>query len=454
MRFQDNKGNILMSILLLVLVTFLGLGLLNVTIFHTRIRGARNYKNTAVERMEQELIYYLHHFREKVMNTSIKDIPHPETEFFNRVQFPDSKGILDNKLSITNSFSYVDFPFNGFTKFRVRDCIHVSSGKNNYALNSEVFVDMVCGRIPLMFFPFFLNKEIDKPEEIYLDENGVFDNNGGNPVIGELEVEIDTTGYLMECLGIPGDALTWALIRQKFGFELTDEPLPEGIHLLIEDGVLRCIFIQGDVDRLLFSTEGDIQKIVLIRGYTSREYHYKPGENYFLYWDDLRSEEMLYAENILVNGNIWSLEQDGDAAFTSNSNITLFATGEIVIRTNLKADDEGAGSNVVRSTHLTLLSCFEKVFGQEGKTPGITVDTIDAEAGGTVQVSIVTEGKVINKNPKLKVEGSVFGKELENEGILEIDHLDSNSACSNFFRTGEFNYIYHFHINSIEEEEV
>jgi hypothetical protein len=454
MRRQNNNGNILMSILLLVLVTFLGLGLLNVSILHTRIRGARNYKNTAVERMGQELIYHLHQFREKVMDTNIRDLPHPETDFFNRTRFPDTTGICDDRISITNSFSYVDFPDGGFTRFRVTDRIHVSSANNNYGINSEVFIDMACGRIPLLFFPFFLNKEIDKPEEIYMEENRVFDNGGGNPVVSDIGVDMDTTGYLMECLGIQGDALTWALIRQKFGFELTDEPLPDGIHLLIEGGVLRCIFIQGDVDRLLFSTEGDIQKIVFIRGYASHEYHYKPGENYFLYWDDLRSEEMLYAENILVNGNIWSLEQEGEAAFTSNSNITLFATGEIVIRTNLKADDDGASSNVVRSTHLTLLSCFEKLFGQEGKTPGITVDTIDAVDGGTVQVSIVTDGKVINRNPKLKVEGSIFGKELENGGLLEIDYLDSNSACRNFFRTREFNYIYHFHINSIEEEEV
>lgn len=453
MKQANKNGNILMSILLVVLITFLGLSLLSFSIFHIRIRGARTQKTTAVERMQQELIYYLHHFRERVFDESTRDFPQPETDFFNRTQFPDSTGICDDNVNITNSFTCRAFPYDGFNKFRVTDRIDVSSGDNNYGIKSEVFIDMVCGQIPLLFFPFFLNKAIDTLEEIFLEENHVIEG-GGNPVIGDMDVEINTTGYLMECLGIQADALTWALIRKKFGFELTDEPLPAGIHLLVEDGAVRCIFIQGDVDRLVFSTEGDIQKIVFIRAGTPHEYHYKPGENYFMYWDDLRVEDMLFEEKILVNGNIWSLEQEGETAFTQASNITLFATGEIVIRTSLEAADAEPGAGVVRSTHLTLLSCFEKLFGQEGKTPGITVDTSDIDDGGTIQVSIVTDGKVINKDPKLKVEGSIFCKELENQGLMEIDHLDSNSDCGRFFRTMEFNYIYHFHVSSIEEEGV
>ncbi len=165
-------------------------------------------------------------------------------------------------------------------------------------------------------------------------------------------------------------------------------------------------------------------------------------------WNEHRLEEMVFDEKILVNGNIDSLEQGGEVAFAASSDIMLFAVGTIVIRTDLAA---APGSKPVLSTHLTLLSCFEKLFGDEGKTPGIVVDTVHIEDGARLQVSIVTDGKVVNKNPKLKVEGSIYCEELENQGVIEVDHLNSGPGCGAFFRTRDFKYIYYFHINSIEE---
>jgi hypothetical protein len=202
------------------------------------------------------------------------------------------------------------------------------------------------------------------------------------------------------------------------------------------------------VDRLVFFSEGDIQKIRFVKSGIPHEYHYKPGEDYFMHWNDLRLENMVFDEKILVNGNIGSLEQEGDAAFASSSNITVFATGTIVIRTNLHA---GSDSKPALFTHLTLLSCFEKLFGGEGKTPGITVETVSLEEGAEIEVSIVTDGKVVNNNPRLKVNGSIYCEELESQGIIEVDHLNSKSDGTGFYRTLDFKYIYHFFIHCMED---
>lgn len=437
-----------MSILLVMLITFLGLGLMSFSILHNSIRGSRTRKISAVARMHPELTYYLHHFYEKVFGTDIRDFSQPETDFFNSVYFPDTAGVNDDRIKISNSFAYCAFPKDGYDKIRVTDVIDVSSPEHNHGIKSVVFFDMACGQIPLTFFPFFLNSAPDMPVKTFVEENHIVNDGDGNTVVDDMEVERDTGGFLMDCLGIQGDELTWALIRMKFGFELSNEPLPNGIHLLEEGGVVRCVFVQGDLDRLVFSTEVDIQKVRFVKNGISYEYHYKPGEDYFMHWIDRRLEDMMFDEKILVNGNIASLEQEGNAAFTAASNITLFATGNIVIRTNLEAD---SGLKPSLSTHLTLLSCFEKLFGAEGKTPGITVDTVSLENGAEIQVSIVTDGKVVNKNPKLKVEGSIYCEELENQGVIEVSHLNSKSDCAGFFRTMPFKYIYHFHIRCVEE---
>lgn len=448
MKHRNNSGNIMMVILLVVLLTFLGLGLMSFSTLHNWIRGSRTHKLSAVAKMRSELTYYLHHFYLEVFGADIRDFGRPETDFFNADHFPDTTGVIDHRIKIRNSFSHRTVPKNGYDDIRVTDVIDVVSPVHPYGIRAEVSIDMVCGQIPLTFFPFFLNTAGDIPGESFIEGNHPVNGGDGNMVIGGVEVERDTGGFLMDCLGIQGDELTWALIRMKFGFELSDQPLPNGVHLLEEGGAVRCIFIQGDVERLAFFAEGDIQKIRFVRGGMSYEYHYKPGEDYFMHWNDRRLEDKGFDEKILVNGNIGSLEQVGDAAFTASSNITLFASGTIVIRTNLLA---ALDSKVTLSTHLTLLSCFEKLFGGEGKTPGIVVETVHIEDGAEIQVSIVTDGKVVNKNPKLKVEGGIYCEELENQGVIEVNHLKSNSGCGAFFRTLDFKTIYHFHIRSMEE---
>ncbi len=163
MREQNNNGQIMMAILLLMLVTFLGLGLVSTSILHNWIRGSRTRKISAVARMHPELTYYLHHFHQKVFGADIRDFVQPETEFFNMSYFPDTTGVNDNRIRISNSFTYRTFPKEGYDKIRVTDVIDVSSTEHNHGVKSEVFVDMVCGQIPLTFFPFFLNSADDTP---------------------------------------------------------------------------------------------------------------------------------------------------------------------------------------------------------------------------------------------------------------------------------------------------
>ncbi|MCP5102872.1 MAG: hypothetical protein GY950_05825 [bacterium] len=443
------KGNILMAILFVVMITFLGLGLLNFSIFHTWIRGARAYKITQTERMHQELIYYLHHFFWKVFNEDLREFPEPETDYFNNSCFPDIHGVNDDNIIIKNSFSYRISPKEYYKKVRVINAIDVSSGKNNYGLNAEVFVDMVTGQIPLTLFPFFMHKPIGIPEDIFLEENNVINGGTGNMVVDNMDIEFDTTGFLMNSLKIKGTALTWAAMREKFGFDVSNEPIPEGIHLLVEDGMAQCIFIQGDVDRLIFSIHDNIQKFIIVKNGTPHEYHYKPGEDYFICWDNQREEPFLFEERIVVNGNIWSLEQEGAAAFTENSDITLYASGSVVIRSDLET--ENFELKQMQSTSLTLVSSFEKLFGRDALTPAVTIDKKDETS---VQVSLITDGKVNNKSSRLKVKGSIFCSDLENEGTIEITHHNSNTDSGGFFRTSEFKYIYHFFIHCIEEKGV
>jgi hypothetical protein len=449
LQYKDNKGNMLLALIFVVLITFMGLSLLSFSIFHTWIRSARTQKITETGRMHQELIYYLHNFREDIFNEDLRAFTEPEIDYFNKDHFPDTPGHGSDNIIIKNSFTHRIFPREFYKKIRVADSIDVSCTGNNYGIRAEVFIDMLSGQIPLTFFPFFLDKSIDLPEDIFMEQNNVkvADTTSPHMVIDDMEVEFNSSEFLLNCLDIKGTAITWAAMREKFGFEVSDDPIPEGIHLLVEEGMVKVIFIQGDVDRLVFSAAENVQKILVVKNGIPHEYHYKPGENYFISRDNQRQEEWLFMERIAVNGNIWSVEQEGDAAFTETSNITLFASGTVVIRSDLET--ENFDLEKMKSTSLTLVvSGSEKLFNREDLKPGVTVEKEDETS---IQASIVTDGKVVNKSSKLKVKGSIFCKDLENQGSIEIGHRNSNADCDSFFRTTDYKYIYHFHINLIEE---
>jgi hypothetical protein len=93
------------------------------------------------------------------------------------------------------------------------------------------------------------------------------------------------------------------------------------------------------------------------------------------------------------------------------------------------------------------------LFDREDLKPGIRIEPKDGENDICIEASILTDGKLTNESPKLEISGSIYCKDLENQGSIVVRHVDSGSDWGTFFRTMDFKYIYHFHINFIEEME-
>ncbi|MCP4154493.1 MAG: hypothetical protein GY757_42605 [bacterium] len=442
---KETRGNIIISMVFVLFVIFLGLSLLSYSILHSRIQGARLKKMSETHGLYQELIYYIHHFRKNVFDEELTNYAQPETDYFNSENFPEvQKG--NRSVIIKNTFTNRIFPGEFYQKTRINSNLNVSSGRNNTCFESVIFIDLLSGKIPLTFLPFFLNKKITVSGQIFQEENNVIINSGKSMTVKDIAVELDSTRFLADSLDISGTALTWRGMREKFGLDPGDEPVEEGIHRVVKEDTIRCLFIQGNVDKLVFFTQDNRQKFRIVKNNIPHEYFYIPGEHYFVCWDNQLEEPLIFMEKIVVNGSIWAVEQEGDAAFKQNSNLILYASGEVTIRSNLETEKGNFNVRKMLSTNLTLVSSFTALFGE--MQSGVTVDT-GSEA--TVQVSIITDGKLVNKNSKLKVSGSIFCKELENDGVLEITHLNSLAGLGPFFCTSDFKYIDSFLIHFIEE---
>ncbi|MGD2089681.1 MAG: hypothetical protein PVH61_26125 [Candidatus Aminicenantes bacterium] len=453
---MKNKGNILVSVVFVMFLAFVGISLLTFTVMHTKIVRARTMKLAKTDGIYQDLIYHLHHFREKVFNENIRDFNLPEHDYFNSTYFPDI--ITDNQHQMIHSFDYFEIPKAFYTKTRIIVAIEASSTTNSCCLNSEVFIDILSGKIPLTLFPFFMNTGTENPipvdAETFLRENNVINKSDKKVVIDDIEAELSMHEFLIDALKITGTNLSWREIREKFGFPPSDEPIPPGIYFLVEDGILESIFIQGDIERMIFSARDQLQKIRLIKNTVPYELYYQPQESYFTCWDYSVTGEILYQEKIIVNGSVWSIEQEKDCAFAQGSDITLLVTNKAVIRSNLEAAEPYLSLQQSQLSNLKLVcgkEHLEHLFDCGSTESGVVIDNVDKTDPTNLRVSVIVDGKLTNKDPELKLSGSLYCKDLENTGAIEINHIDAAVPQKNYFSTVDFKYINQFLIHFIEE---
>jgi hypothetical protein len=294
--------------------------------------------------------------------------------------------------------------------------------------------------------PLFINKKVDIPNDVFMQKNNIISKNDENLIVNDIETEFNVSGFLLDSMKISGNTLSWRNIREKFGFEISDEPIKEGIYILSEDDIVESIFIQGDVERVIFSIQDNIQIIRIIKGGNSYEMRYIPNDTYFTCWDNTIDNQSIFKEKIIINGNILSVEQEDKTAFIEDSNIKLFSSGTIKIKTSLET--KNFDSKKIKLTNLTLINSFNAIFNPTNSKSNIIVDTQDETK---IQASIITSGKFTNSNQDLKLSGSLFAKDLENKGCIEIEQSNSKFDSGNYFRTKDFKYLKEFLIDSIEE---
>jgi hypothetical protein len=455
---EKNQGNILVTVVFVTFLAFVGISLLTFTVMHTRIVRARTMKWVETDRIYQDLIYYLHHMREKVFSQGINDFDQPEQDFFNATYFPDI--ITGSKNQIVHSFDYFEIPGAYYTKTRIIVTLEAFSPTNNYVWNSQVFIDILSGKIPLTMFPFFIDRGTGNGNpapvdaETFLRENNIINKSDKNVVIDEIKAELGIHEFLIDALKISGSNMSWREIREKFGFPLSDDPIPPGIYFLVAEGILESVFIQGDLERMIFSAQDQVQKIRLIKNTVPYELYYKPKEGYFVCWDYSVPGETVFKEKIIINGSAWSIEQEGSGAFTERSDLTLLVTGKAVIRSNLETAGPYLDLQQSKLSNLKLVcgkEHLQNLFDGGGTESGVVVDNVDKTGPTNLQVSVMVDGKFTNKDPVLKLSGSLYCKDLENTGTIEINPIDAAVPETNYFRAMDFKYIYQFLIHFIDE---
>lgn len=443
---MKTRGNITLALLFVLLTSIAGMGLLTHSLVHGRIGSARQKNWAHREKLFRQLFLHSHRYLERLAATDIRLYPAPETDFFNQRNFPDGEA---DGTRLRGRF-HIDPTETGefFRRLRVTYEVQASLPKPPTIYSSRISADLLKGRIPLSEIPLMINGPDPENVEQFLEKTGIRTRHRERPIVAKTEVAFNLKAYLLDTFKIKGTTLGWPEIRKKLNMEVSGEPIADGPYLVSEGDTVEAVFIQGDVDALRFSVRGDRQVISIRLGRTLYSLSYIPGQPSLAGWEGGEEDGRCFQEKIMVNGNVWNLEQEGTAAFVDGSRIQVLTAGKIIVQSSLKA--EPLELKDISFSHIALISTAKNLVSQSEVEAGIV---LSGREDMQIEGSLISEGKVIHNGKTVRIDGSLYGAAVENSGIIEIHSRPGRFDSSRYLTTGDFRYLKNILVRSFMEEE-
>jgi hypothetical protein len=440
------RGHIVLALLFLVLLSVSGLALLTHTGLHLKIIAARKDKRLAAAALERTLVLELHRYREALAAADMNAFQVPESEFFNRGTFPD---LLEGGFASRHQFSCVPLSDGeGFRVVRILDLVQVSGGGSRLSFSGRAGVDLFQGSFPAGDPGLLVSKLSAEAPAAFLAGRGVEYAGSTVPLVGDFAVAWETGLLLSAAMGLPGQVPDWRLIREKFGLEPSDAPVPAGVYLARDGEEVAAVFVQGDLEKMEFAAGDERQTIVFCQDGRRCELSYRPGQG-SLAWsggDAPAVEGALFGEKIIVHGNVWEIRQAGSAAFLSAARIELLACGRLVVRSGLESENLALGKE--KFPGVLLMTSGRDFFSGEAVDADVV---ISAPGAKTVQAQVLAAGALVNEGGDVEITGSLAAGDIENSGRVRIDAAPGSFALDDFVRLANCKFLKNFRVHFIQE---
>ena len=414
---MKSRGNIVIVVLFMLLMSVSSLALLTHSLLHSRIISARREKWQRSGELEQVLLLRLHHYRQRLDDSDMNQFSAPESDFFNKLNFPDSVAGVSR---VSSHFSRQTLVAGGgFSRIRIGNRLTAGRPESRLEYHGLASVDLLQGDIPLNEFPVLLNKKIAGTQAAYLAVKGVeWTGQALLHLPGKPVVAGDGRSVLVAVLGLSGPLPDWRQIREKFFLEPSDAPIPTGIYLALGAGLVEAIYVEGDLQQLQFGALEGLQSIAFEQDGRSLELSYRPGQRSLLWNGPEVVSGYGFVEKIVVHGNIAAVTQSKGAAFATDARIQVMASGKITVCSGLVG--ENLGLQKAQFAHLLLMTENKDFFSGAEVNADIVLAPGD---GSAIEAHIVAAGNVLHGDGLLKLSGSLIVGDIENSGRLQFRAL-------------------------------
>ncbi|MFQ6109092.1 MAG: hypothetical protein ACE5L7_06020 [Candidatus Aminicenantales bacterium] len=352
----------------------------------------------------------------------------------------------------------------GYFKFLYSAIIHSEGKIKSFfpkrisMLESEM--ELFAGTFALPKIPFLLEKKLNQEQrknftQIHNIEITRKENNAVAPHAAFSEEKLipqQADAQLMKALKIKifyPQNLSRHQLRNALGLEESDEPVPEGVYLIQDDLGLGGVFVQGDLQEMIFAIEQDFQVVsfrtekglwILKFSPTKGKTHYStPTEHHFF--------DLIPLGIIIVNGAIRSLgggvvdpydrmtliKEEGISSILQGVNITIICSDEITISSHLIHQgikwQEGIPYIKDTKSQLIIFAAGEDLLEKSEREGRIIIDENSPEEI-KIQASLTASGKGVSIEGEKKtvhILGSLQTSDLRtNENKLKIIYDERN----------------------------
>ena len=441
---MNRRGNIVIAVLLVLLLSFAGLALLTHSLLHSKIISARRGKWLIAGRLESSLMLQLHRYRQLLEGSDMNRFADPENDFFNTVNFPDlSAGDCQVKSLFSRRSLSAD---SGFFKTRIFNCLTARSSGSLWTYRGQAAVDLLRGDVPLSEIALLLTAETSGEQSAYLAARGVEWSGSLLPPAGKPQLAGDFRELLAEAMRLPAPLPDWRQIREKFKLEISDAPVPPGIYLTLAAGVVETVFVEGDLQLLEFRAADGLQAISFRQHGPAAELSYRPDKESLSWSGPEAVSGFRFAEKIIVHGNIWAIAQSGKAAFADGSRIQVLASGQMRVNTGLVG--ETLALQRTKFANLLLMTGGRDFFTGDGINGDIV---LAADDGSTVEAHLLAAGKVVHGEGLLELSGSLIAGDIQNSGRLRIDAVAGRFDFAEHMKAKNFQCLQNFQVHFIME---
>jgi len=440
------RGQIVLALLFVLLLSVSGLALLTHTGVHLKIVAARKDKRLAAVALEQTLVLNLHRFRDKLAAADMNAFQEPESEFFNHDTFPD---VLEGRMASGHQFSFFTLSAgDGFSVLRVLDLMRASRSGSRLSYAGRCGVDLFKGNFSASEPGLLVTRPCTETPAAFLAGRGVEYAGSRLPLVGDFAVARETGRLLAEAMGLAGTIPDWRSIRAKFSLEPSDAPIPPGVYLVPEGEDVAGVFVQGDLQKLEIFANNGRQFIVFCQDGRCCELSYLPGLD-SMTWsgnDAPAAGGAAFGEKIIVHGSVWDIRQSGNAAFLPAARIELLASGRLVVHSDLESDNLALGKE--KFPGLLLMTCDRDFFSGEA----VNADVVIAAAGArTIQAQVIAAGALVNEGGEVEITGSLVAGDIENAGRLCIGAARGDFAFDDHVRLLDCKFLKNFRVHFIQE---
>lgn len=444
---MSRRGNIVVVLMFTLLVAASGTALLLHTDTHMKIVAVRRERRLEAAALGQELLLRLHRFRETLAQADMNAYAAPEDDFFNATHFP---AVAEKGMQSGHDFSrFVLRDAGAFRAIRILDLVRTRRRDGRLECSARAAVDLVSGDIPIGEFGLLVAQKGESTAATFLAGRGVDYGGAMLPQVGEFPLANGLRGMLSAALGLPVEVPDWRRIREAFGLEPSAAPLAPGVYLAREDEEVKAVFVEGDLQKLVFSAANGWQSIVFSQDDRCCELRYRPGEG-ALEWsgaDGPAVAGMRFKEKVVVHGSVWSVEQGGTAAFLPAARLELLACGRLVVRSGLES--EGLTLGQERFPCLLLMTTASDFF----TGAGVKADVVfDVDGPAIVQAQVVSAGTLINGRAVIDLTGSLACGAIANEGIVRVGAAQGGFVLDDQAVVRGFKFLKNFRIHFIEEK--